>query len=105
MISYSESYFCVYFVQRNQEDPEHEGGEEEVETPLPNLPELMYYFEQCGVSTINSVTFSADDGVSTRLLTQIYNKISRFVQILPRFHVSSLRMRCVNPNTLAGVPY
>lgn len=35
--------------ERNQEDPEHEGGEEEVETPLPNLPELMYYFEQCGI--------------------------------------------------------
>ncbi|XP_072031441.1 radial spoke head protein 4 homolog A-like isoform X2 [Amphiura filiformis] len=35
--------------ERTQEDAEHEGGEEEVETPLPNLPELMYYFEQAGI--------------------------------------------------------
>ncbi|XP_071961999.1 radial spoke head protein 6 homolog A-like [Antedon mediterranea] len=36
--------------ERNQDEGEHEGGgEDEVETPLPNLPELMNYFEQGGV--------------------------------------------------------
>ncbi|XP_022094680.1 radial spoke head protein 4 homolog A-like isoform X2 [Acanthaster planci] len=36
--------------EKNQDEAEHEaGGEEEVDTPLPNLPELMYYFEQAGI--------------------------------------------------------
>lgn len=35
--------------EKNQEEAEHEGGEDEVETPLPNLPELMFYFEQAGI--------------------------------------------------------
>ncbi|XP_033115962.1 radial spoke head protein 4 homolog A-like [Anneissia japonica] len=43
--------------ERNQEDEHEGGGEDEVETPLPNLPELMYYFEQgaIGISREESI--------------------------------------------------
>ncbi|XP_071500159.1 radial spoke head protein 4 homolog A-like [Diadema antillarum] len=57
--------------ERNQEEAEHEGGEEEVETPLPNLPELMYYFDQAGV------------GVSREEMMRIYLALKQLVDNYP----------------------
>ncbi|XP_063958818.1 radial spoke head protein 4 homolog A-like [Lytechinus pictus] len=57
--------------ERNQEEAEHDGGEDEVETPLPNLPELMYHFEQAGV------------GVSREEMMRIYLALKQLVDNYP----------------------
>jgi len=58
--------------EKNQDEAEHEaGGEEEVDTPLPNLPELMYYFEQAAI------------GISREEMMRIFLALKQLVDNYP----------------------